>query len=317
MTKRGKKSFIWQRPMLLALLAVAGSFGIGLILLISRANHQVTLLPIPQFKQSKTPNPESSSTKAPSLQQSIAAKSLIINVPRQFEGTTVSEAKLSGSDKVIALTFDDGPWPKNTEQVLNILQQHKIKATFFWIGKNVQNYPQIAQEVVAAGHTIGNHTWHHWYRRMDETTAAFEIDRTAEVIYKTTGVKTDLFRPPGGFLKNGQADYAKKHKYLITMWSDDAQEFTRRTSSSKLVNNVLHNAKPGGIVLMHDGGGPHQETMEALPHIIDGLTKRGYRFVTVPELLEIQDKERAVTTATKPALTTPAAQRQLNHDNHM
>ena len=140
--------------MLFALLAVAGSFGIGLILLISRGNYQITLLPLPQSKQSQTPNPESNSAKTPSLQQSVPAKNLIINVPSQFEGTTVSEAKLSGSDKVIALTFDDGPWPKNTEQVLNILQQHKIKATFFWIGKNVQNYPQIAQEVEAAGASV-------------------------------------------------------------------------------------------------------------------------------------------------------------------
>lgn len=258
-------------------------------------SHQITLLPLPQFRQSPTPNPKSIRA-ADSLQQGKAFKSpttptvkdLIVSVPKQFQGTTISEAKMSGQDKVIALTFDDGPWPKNTEHVLNLLEQHKIKATFFWIGENVKNYPQIAQEVIAAGDAVGNHTWHHWYFPMNSATSAYEIDKTAAVIYQTTGVKTDLFRPPGGFLNNGLATYAKQHKYLVTMWSDEGPEFNQHATWQTIVKDVLNSAKPGAIVLMHDGGGPHHKSMEALPYIIDGLTKRGYRFVTVPDLLEIQ-----------------------------
>ena len=304
--KNRPKSFAW-----LALMAAACSFGIGIIFFRGWLYHQITLLSLPLFKQSQIPNPKSISTAANSLQQGKAlksptAKDLIVSVPKQFQGKTISAAKLSGQDKVIALTFDDGPWPKNTEYVLNLLDQHKIKATFFWIGENVKNYPHIAQKVIAAGDVVGNHTWHHWYFRMDSAACAYEIDSTAAVIYKTTGVKTDLFRPPGGFLNNGLAEYAKKHNYLVTMWSDDGPEFNRHATWQTMVNDVLHGAKSGAIVLMHDGGGTHHMTMEALPYIIDGLTKRGYRFVTVPELLEIQAKEPAMTTTTKPAQTTNA-----------
>jgi len=317
-----RKSFVWQRSiLLLALLAAGGGFSIGLIMTASRAFHQTSLLPPPQFRQGHTGKPDSISVKALAqveasksamlggLEQEAKVKSLVVSVPRQFQGTIVSEAKLNASDKVIALTFDDGPWLKTTEQVLDILKQKGVKATFFWIGEPLQNYPKIAQRVVADGNAVGNHTWHHWYRRMDEATAAHEIDRTEDLIYKTTGVRTFLFRPPGGILHNGLPDYAKNNKYVVVMWSSLAQEFNRRASSRTLVNDVLRSAKSGGIVLLHDGGGNHHKTVEALPQIIDGLRQRGYRFVTVPQLLEMQDKEQRVTTANKPALPTGAVQR--------
>lgn len=281
------KPFAW-----LALIAAACSFGFGLILIRGRFFHQITL------------HPKIISGATDSLQQGKVLKSStsqdIISVPKQFQGTIIREAKLSTQDKVIALTFDDGPWPKNTEYVLNLLEQHKIKATFFWIGENVKNYPHIAQLVIAAGDAIGNHTWHHWYFPMDSATCTYEIDNTAAVIYKTTGVKTDLFRPPGGFIHNGLVDYAKKHKYLITMWSDDGPEFNPHATWQTIAKDVLHNAKSGSIVLMHDGGGPHRKTMQALPYIIDGLTKRGYRFVTVPELIQLQEKSVVLTRPKMP-----------------
>lgn len=153
---------------------------------------------------------------------------------------------------MIALTFDDGPWPHTTEQVLDILKQYDIKATFFWIGKNVKSFPEIAKLVVDAGHVIGNHTWHHWYRHMNPITAAQEVESTAKIIYQTTGVRTSLFRPPGGILNNGPADYAKKEKYAVMMWSADSIHY-RHFSVSRLVNNVLKPAKSGGIVLMLSG----------------------------------------------------------------
>jgi len=186
--------------------------------------------------------------------------------------------------------------------VLDILHQHHIKATFFWIGQNLEVYPAIAQQVLAYGHAIGNHTWHHWYRRMNQATAASEIERTAGFIYKTTGLTTSLFRPPGGFLHNGVADYAKKKKYAVVMWSDEAREFTRSASVQMLVNDVLNSAKSGKIVLLHDGGGNHEKTVEALPQIITGLEQRGYRFVTVPQLLEMQQQPPLTTVA---KLTSP------------
>lgn len=304
--------------MLFALLAVVSGFSIGLVMTVGRSNQ--TILSPPQFRQKHTGKPNSVSVKALAIEASKSAmsnrleqetklNSLTISAPSQFQGTLISEAKLNSSDKVIALTFDDGPWPKTTEQVLDILKQKGVKATFFWIGEPLQNYPKVAQRVVAEGNAVGNHTWHHWYRRMDEATAAREIDRTSDLIYETTGVRTFLFRPPGGLLHNGPPNYAKNNKYVIVMWSSLAQEFNKRASARTLVNDVLKSAKSGGIVLLHDGGGNHHKTVEALPQIIDGLRQRGYRFVTVPQLLEMQDKEQAVRTATKPKLSTSAVQK--------
>lgn len=275
------------------LIAVSSTFLFGWLWLSSRSNHQISIK-----------KPEPLSTKVISNQQSSALKgetvakanSHIFEVPKQFQGKTIEQVQLNDTNKVIALTFDDGPAPKYTEQLLKILKQQNIKATFFCVGEMVHDFPEIAKQEVADGHVIGNHTWHHWYRKMNQSTAAHEIESTATQIYETTGVKTSLFRPPGGILNNGVADYARKNNYAILMWSDDAQDY-RRPPVSKLVNDVLRDAKPGGMVLMHDGGGNRSNTVKALPLIIDALRKRGYRFVTVPELLEMQKQKPSSTTA--------------------
>ncbi|MCL1468847.1 polysaccharide deacetylase family protein [Argonema galeatum] len=212
-------------------------------------------------------------------------------VPTQFQGKTFNKIAISGEQKVIALTFDDGPWPKTTLQVLNILKKNNIKATFFWVGQCVKNYPQLAQQVVAEGHAIANHTWSHSYRKMNASQAAHEIDDTADLIYKTTGVRTFLFRPPGGIMNNGPAGYAEQKNYAIAKWSNDPMDY-RPLPAQKLIKNVLRKAKSGDIVLMHDGGGNHSATVRALPEIIDKLSSQGYKFVTVPELLEMKDREQ-------------------------
>lgn len=176
-------------------------------------------------------------------------------VPAKFQGKTVYRVQLSNNEKVIALSIDDGPWSKTTLEMLDILKQNDVKATFFWVGQALQANPDLAKREVAEGHAIGNHTWHHWYRRMDEATAKSEIDRTTDLIYKTTGVKTSLFRPPGGFLNNGLAAYAKSQKDAVIMWSLTSADTDPHAKPQAFVNNVLKGAKPGFIVLMHDGGG--------------------------------------------------------------
>ncbi|BAZ52876.1 polysaccharide deacetylase [Nostoc sp. NIES-4103] len=242
-------------------------------------------------------------------------KNQTVEIPKTFQGTTIDQAKLKPNEKVIALTFDDGPSPKNTAQILEILKKNHIKATFFMVGQMVQYYPQIAKQVVADGNVIANHTWHHWYRRMDSTTAASEINRTADIIYKTTGVKTTLFRPPGGFLHNGLADYAKSQKYAVIMWSEASGDAERHLPQVPgMVKNVLKAAKPGAIVLMHDGGGNRSRTVKALPQIIDSLKAQGYKFVTIPELLQMQAQEQSLVTAVSPVVTNHEHPNyQLNH----
>lgn len=228
-------------------------------------------------------------------QQQAQIKGLSYGVPLSFQGAIVSAAKLSPQQKVIALTFDDGPWPESTAQVLDILKQNQIKGTFFVIGQNVKNYPGLLKREIAEGHVIGNHTWHHWYQFLNPQAAAYEIDHTADQIYQVTGIKTNLFRPPGGIMHNGVADYARNSKYAIILWSSDSVDYSR-PAVPKLINNVFRRAKPGGIVLMHDGGGNRSKTVQALPEIIANFRKQGYSFVTIPELLEMQDKDQKLIT---------------------
>jgi peptidoglycan-N-acetylglucosamine deacetylase len=220
-------------------------------------------------------------------------------VPARFQGQTLKEIQLPSGRKLIALTFDDGPWPVTTGKILAILKKNNIKATFFMVGQPLQNYPQIAQQVAAEGHALGNHTWNHWYHQLSPATAASEIEKTTALLYKTTGFRTQLFRPPGGILNNGPASYAKGQKYLVALWSADSKDYSR-PSVPNLVRNVLKDARPGGMLLLHDGGGDRDRTVQALPEIIADLRSQGYQFVTVPELLEIADKELKTSKLPKP-----------------
>lgn len=209
------------------------------------------------------------------------------NIPQRYQGTTIDRVDVSHDEKLIALTFDDGPWP-DTPKILDILRQYNVRATFFFLGQNLPRYPEIAQQVVKEGHAIGNHTWNHHYKPMNFETAAAEIDNTSAVIERLTGEKTRLFRPPGGILNNGVADYAKSKNYVVVMWSIDTKDYLQ-PAATILANRVLNSAHSGAIVLMHDGGGSRRRTVEALPLIITGLKQQGYRLVTVPQLLEMAE----------------------------
>ncbi|MBH8553110.1 polysaccharide deacetylase family protein [Nostocaceae cyanobacterium CENA357] len=290
------KSFLWPQGILIALLGLSASLSIGLMMLIkpnaseaqSGQNINVSNTTARVGTQKRIEGLKAAMLT--SWQQEAQIKGLSYAVAPRFQGVTIQSAKLTQGQKVIALTFDDGPWPESTAQVLNILKENNIKSTFFVVGQNVKNYPDLVKRVVAEGHAIGNHTWHHWYHYMNQQAAAYEVEHTTDLIYKTTGVKTNLFRPPGGIMHNGVAAYARNNKYALIMWSSDSLDYSRLTVP-KLINNVFRLAKPGGIVLLHDGGGDRTKTVQALPEIITGFRKQGYSFVTIPELLEMQDKD--------------------------
>lgn len=235
------------------------------------------------------PNSQVLSAKLPATTPSPPAKpeNLTFTAPAKFQGKILYKADIPNQAKVIALTFDDGPWPETTPQILDILKQNNVKATFFWVGTAIKANQDIAKQVVTDGHAIANHTFHHWYKRMDPATTKSEIDRTADLIYRTTGVKTTLFRPPGGYLNNGLVQQAKSQNYTIVMWSQTSADTDPRAKYQVFIKNVLRDAQPGGIVLMHDGGGDRRRTVQALPGIIQGLKQKGYSFVTVPEILEM------------------------------
>lgn len=292
---------LWRRRKALttAFIAAVGSFLVGVTLPIDLRSNQPEppQTQVVAVSQSQVQKPNSNVNR---LQQAIGQRvefsqqaiaqlqenRFNSSLPSQFRGITLRQARLDPKHKAIALTFDDGPWPTTTTQILDILKKNKIKATFFWVGRYLQTHPELGKQVANAGHAIGNHSWNHNYYKYNEDGAAREIDRTTSLIEELTGVKTSMFRPPGGILNNGLAAYAEKKNYAVVMWSADSLDW--RTTTQSLTENVMRQANAGGIVLMHDGGGNRSRTVEALPDIIDRLRKEGYKFVTVPELLQME-----------------------------
>lgn len=298
------KSYVWSQGILIALVALCGSFSLGVIMPVNpitskaQTEQPVNLKEIAANTGTQQRIEKFRAAMLTTWQQEAKVKGLSYSIPQRFQGVTLKSANKITSKKVIALTFDDGPWPESTTQILDILKKNNIKGTFFVVGQMLKEYPDLGKKIVAEGHVIGNHTWHHWYHYFNPQAAAFEIDSTSDLIYKLTGAKTTLFRPPGGMLHNGLVAYAKNQKYTVVMWSADSIDYSR-PAVSKLVHNVMRDSKPGGIVLMHDGGGNRAKTIEALPQIISNFRKQGYRFVTVPELLELEDSDIKLATAQK------------------
>jgi len=291
--------FVWQRSISIVAAAALG-FMAGFSLTVDKSISQraVNTITSPLGGQNQnTSNSQSFAVQSneqfkkvvAKLMEEEKAKRINPPVPAQFKGKTINDIPLNSGEKVIALTFDDGPWPKTTNEILYILNKNNIKATFFFIGRNAQTFPHLTKLVVEHGHAVGNHSWSHPYHQHSPAAAAQQIDRTTELIYKLTGIKTTMFRPPGGYLTNGLVSYAHSKKYVNVMWSADSRDYA--VSSSTLLRNVINQSSPGGIVLMHDGGGDRMGTVHALPEMINQLRKQGYKFVTVPELMEMREKE--------------------------
>ena len=208
-------------------------------------------------------------------------------------GRTVQS--VSSEENVVALTFDDGPNEPYTGRILDLLAERGVKATFFVVGVNATRHPQTLLRIVAEGHAVGNHTWSH--ARLSTLTPAWveaEIEQGATVIEALSGTRPRLFRPPGGDFGDPAAlqRTCRRLECLTVMWSVDAQDDDDNAvpEVDPIVERVLRLATPGAIVLLHDGDGLKVEpykgsTVQALPRIVDGLISRGYRLVTVPELL--------------------------------
>ncbi|RXJ02056.1 polysaccharide deacetylase family protein [Anaerobacillus alkaliphilus] len=191
----------------------------------------------------------------------------------------------------IALTFDDGPDPRFTEQVLDILAENNVPATFFVMGSRAIAYPEIVQRMVSDGHIIGNHTYFHpnLVKEGDLATLEREVNRTEDTLNDIIGYRTKLFRAPYGFLYNELVEKIAELNYSIIVWSVDSLDW-QEDPPTVIAQNVLDNVQPGAIILMHDGGdwdADRTNTIESLREIIPSLKQQGYEFVTVPTLLNI------------------------------
>jgi peptidoglycan/xylan/chitin deacetylase (PgdA/CDA1 family) len=201
-------------------------------------------------------------------------------------GVVVSRAVTS--EKVVAVTFDDGPDPAYTPRVLAILNRYSIHATFFEEGRMIQRYPQLARSVVAQGNVIGNHTFTHPYlTRLSPATIHTEIESCDHVLASDVGISTTLFRSPRGDWNPAvYREVQKRHDHLI-LWTVALEHHDVPTPQA-MAQRVLNQVQPGAIILMHDGGSsPRGTTVQALPLLIEGLQKRGYRCVTIPQLLHL------------------------------
>ncbi|MDH4618565.1 polysaccharide deacetylase family protein [Brevibacillus sp. AY1] len=194
--------------------------------------------------------------------------------------------------KVIALTFDDGPDPRYTTQIAELLKEYNAKATFFVVGSRVKAHPQVVRLLMEQQHELANHTYTHPdVRRISPANLREEVLATQEEIYKHTGLRPHLFRPPGGVYNESLVHVAKDAGFLVVMWSwhQDTRDWSD-PGVKKITNKVLNNARNGDIVLFHDYGGNRKQTVDALREIMPELQKRGYQFVTVSELMKYRNQ---------------------------
>ena len=186
--------------------------------------------------------------------------------------------------RVVALTFDDGPW-HDTSDFLALLERKHVKATFFQIGEQVSTYgEEVDRRILADGDMIGDHTWSHADVSGDGSFAAQEISAAAGAIHGATGFRPCLFRAPGGAVSSALIAEARSMGFTTIQWDVDPRDWSR-PGTEAIYDNVVGNARNGSIVLQHDGGGDRSETLAALPREIDTLRGEGYRFVTLTDLL--------------------------------
>ena len=185
----------------------------------------------------------------------------------------------------IALTFDDGPHPRYTEQILDILNRYHVTATFFMIGCNISYYPESFQKILESGCEVGNHTYsHRRVKEMTEREIIRELISCEDMISKAGGEKTTLFRPPQGALNNSVMQIAESLGYTVVLWSIDTLDWAHNPPA-EICQNVIDSVENGDIILMHDYVSGTNTTCHALELLIPALLERGYEFVTVSQLL--------------------------------
>ncbi|MFH0886714.1 MAG: polysaccharide deacetylase family protein [bacterium] len=196
--------------------------------------------------------------------------------------------------KIVALTIDDGPKPWLSDEILNILQNYGVRVTFFIVGAEAKNGADVIMRMNDAGHEIGNHTYNHiMVKGKPLERVSLEIERTNALIKHITGKSPKYFRAPGGQYDNNTIKLMHQNKMRMINWSVNPRDYAVATEGFKMevdydveakrvIKQVLTDVQPGSIILMHNGP---EQTVKALPVIIENLKAQGYTFVTITELL--------------------------------
>lgn len=230
---------------------------------------------------------------------------VLLFAPKVLHGYFMPKSSASGKiyhsgyteEKVVSLTFDDGPNEPYTSQILDILVSYNIKATFFVIGKNIMLHSGVARRMLDEGHIIGNHSHHHNANHALTHNDSWELRLAQRTIYDVTGVLPHLYRPPHGRKTPWQLKAVRKEGLIPVTWSVSANDqhalaFWGKPSPEAFARKIVRKTRPGKIILLHDGygtghGSDRSLTVRALPLIIEQLHTNGYRFITVPELLNV------------------------------
>ena len=196
--------------------------------------------------------------------------------------------RFAGKDgkKLVALTFDDGPHPRYTPQILDILKEFGVCATFFAVGTNAETYPDLIKREMAEGHEVGNHSYNHYHTaRMSAEVLVRDMAACSETLERITGQKLRYFRPPEGVCTPEIKAFCEERGYTIVLWSVGTRDWAH-TPVKEIVRNVASNTRNGSVILMHDFTGKNSPTPSALRQIIPMLLESGYQFVTISQLLE-------------------------------
>lgn len=193
--------------------------------------------------------------------------------------------RLDESERVVYLTFDDGPVPEVTPWVLDLLRLEDIQATFFCVGENVMKYADVYQRILDDGHSVGNHTFNHWQGLKKEDQDFYgNIEKAG--IY----IDSDLFRPPHGWLKFSQLRYLKQ-QYRIIMWDLITCDYDSRIKPDHVFRNITDFVRPGSVITFHDSIKAKYNLIETLPRAIHWMKEQGYRFEAIPYNKRINSRQ--------------------------
>lgn len=290
------------------------SFGVvfvSLALVACQASHAQRVPPVvvvPPDELSRDPSLTQPPAFQPSPTPSQPQTADFASVPQATPGPTLTGKFSYNSCNVegmyIAMTFDDGPNAQLTPKLLDMLKERGIKATFFVVGKNVEEYPDIVRRMAAEGHEVANHSWSHpALTKLGAEGFRKQIESTNDAIAKATGKRPVLMRPPYGAtsaILNRRL--SEQYGLKVILWSVDPLDWKYR-NSNRVYSYITQNTQPGSIILTHD---IHATTVAAMPATLDSLLAKGYKFATVSELIAMEvppqlvKKEPSTTTTSVP-----------------
>jgi peptidoglycan/xylan/chitin deacetylase (PgdA/CDA1 family) len=247
---------------------------------------------VPHGDMSQAPSSEKTRTEIPVSSAALPQSTGYANQPQasppaRAASTPKYSYKFCNVDSpYIAITFDDGPSAQLTPRLLDILKERGIKATFFVVGKNVAEYPEIVRRMANEGHEIANHSWSHpTLTQLGSEGIRKQIENTNDAILKVTGKRPVLMRPPYGATTSMlNKRFTEEFGLKVILWSVDPLDWRYR-NSNRVLNAIVQNTRPGAIIIAHD---IHATTVAAMPATLDLLVSKGYKFVTVSDLIQME-----------------------------